>query len=274
MKNKRFKIFLGIVMVLMCTSCSKDDTENQNLPGDDTLLQTIENRFPFTPNQTFEAIYLAGRRGSGRQWYFHFHRDGSLDVLFTTDTSLDLSFPGRYTYINNEITIFMDAGDNMPFPMGLNESSTVIMPQFGLVAAFATQEMIAICIGHGLNTQQPPRVNANYSCPTLGEENAVELVHSAVPGSFPVTGSIFRQKDTQVIRRGYGIYRQSGNDFFATFKIAEDFAEFAQGRLPFSVGTVSSPFDDFNVLSGRISADGTELTVNQLQPEEGPCRLR
>ena len=263
-----------MAMAIIGVSCSKDEANNQNLVGEDDILQTIENRFDFTPNQTFEAIYLAGRRGSGREWYFNFHRDGSLDVLFTTDTNLNLSFPGSYTYTNDEITIFMDAGESMPFPAGLNESSTVIMPQFGLVAAFATREMIAICIGHGLNTQQPPRINANYSCPTVGEENAIELVHSAVPGSFPVGGSIFRQKETRIITRGYGIYRQAGDEFYATFKIAEDFAEFAQGNLPFNVGNPTAPFDDFNVLSGSLNAEGTELTVNQLQPEAGPCQLR
>jgi len=284
---KSVGIVLGVALVLLCTNCSKDNTENQNVDGEEDLLQTIENRFPFLPNQNFEAIYLAGRRNSNLEWYFHFHTDGSLDVRFTTDTNLNLSFPGRYTYANNEITILMEAGDDMPFPAGLNESTTVIMPQFGLVAAFATEQMVAVCIGHGRNTQQPPRVNANYGCPLINvqsetsEDNAIELVHSAVPFSFPVAGSVFRQQDrivnrseNPIITRGYGIYRQSGNDFYATFRIAEDFADFARGQLPFPVGTVNAPFNDFNVLSGRMEANGTELFIDQLQPEAGPCQLR
>ena len=277
---------LIILCILLLASCSKDDNPTP-LVGEANLSERIENLFSFTPNQNFEALYICARRNSNLEWYFNFHADGSLDVLLTTDTNQDFSFRGSYTYTNNQLTLLMDAGPLMPFPNGLNEASTIIMPQFGLIAAFATSEMVAICIGHSLNTQQPPRVNANYDCPIINiqaatdEDNAIELVHTAVPTGFPVSGSIFRQKDTYVngsvnpiIRRGYGIYRQSGNDFYATFRIAEDFVDFAQGRLPFNVGTISSPFDDFNIISGTIEANGQELIVEQLQPEEGSCRLR
>lgn len=282
--KKTFKII--VVAVILLSSCTNDDNAVDPINEQD-LLESINSRFGFTPNQNFEALYICARRNSNLEWYFNFHSDGTLDVLFTTDTNQDFSFRGSYTYTNDQLTLIMDGGISMPFPLGLNESSTVIMPQFGLVAAFATSEMVAICIGHGLNTQQPPRVNANYDCPNINiqaatdEDNAIELVHTAVPTGFPVWGSIFRQKDTfvngsanPVIRRGYGIYRQVGNDFYATFRIAEDFMNFAQGQLPFDVGAIGSPFDDFNVINGTIDANGQELIVQQLQPEEGPCSLR
>ncbi|WP_123877430.1 hypothetical protein [Flagellimonas maritima] len=277
---------LILIFILLISSCSESDDVNTS-PNEENLIETINNLFPFTPNQNFEALYICARRNSNLEWYFNFHVDGTFDVLFTTDTNQDFSFRGNYTYINDQLTLRMDGGPAMPFPNGLNESSTVIMPQFGLVAAFATSEMVAICIGHGFNSRQPPRVNANYDCPNINiqaatdEDNAIELVHSAVPTEFPVLGSIFRQKETfvsgsanPIIRRGYGIYRQTGNEFYATFRIAEDFVDFAQSRLPFNVGNVGVPFDDFNVINGSIGANGQELIVEQLQPDEGPCVLR
>lgn len=274
---------LVLLLFLLFGSCSKDDSGNGQTFNEDDVLRAVENQFRFTPNQNFEAIYLARRANSSLDWYLSFTTDGTLEVFLTTDTNDDFSFRGSYTYLNDQITIEILDG---PFN-GLVENSTIIMPQFGLVAAFATEQMIAVCIGHGLNTQQPPRVNANYGCPLINvqsetsEDNAIELVHSAVPFSFPAAGSVFRQQDrivnrseNPIITRGYGIYRQSGNDFYATFRIAEDFSDFARGQLPFPVGTVNAPFNDFNVLSGRMENNGTELFIDQLQTEAGPCQLR
>ena len=277
---------IGILVLLLFFlfgSCSKDDSGNGQTFNEDDVLRAVENQFRFTPNQNFEAIYLARRVNSSLDWYLSFTTNGTLEVFLTTDTNDDFSFRGNYTYLNDQITIEILDG---PFN-GLVENSTIIMPQFGLVAAFATEQMIAVCIGHGLTTQQPPRVNANYGCPLINvqsetsEDNAIELVHSAVPFSFPVAGSVFRQQDrivnrseNPIITRGYGIYRQSGNDFYATFRIAEDFADFARGQLPFPVGTVNAPFNDINVLSGRMENNGTELFIDQLQTEAGPCQLR
>lgn len=273
-------------ITLLLFSCTKNENVESVL-DEETVLEAIENTFRFTPNQNFEATYIAFRRNSNLEWYLNFSSDGTFDVLFTTDTNDDFSFQGNYTYTNDQITIQIPGGPNMPFPNGLNETSTIIMPQFGLIAAFATNEMVAVCIGHGLNTQHPPRVNANYGCPVINvqqetsEDNAIELVHSAVPFGLSVSGSIFRQQDrivnrttNPIISRGYGIYRQTGNQFYATFRIAEDFADFAEGHLPFQVDNIGSPFDDFNVLSGQIRNNGTELIIDQLEPEAGPCQLR
>ena len=250
------------------------------------LRETIEDRFDFTPNRPFEAVYRCVRRNSRLDWYFIFHQDHSLQVLFTTDAYEDYAFDGRYTYNDDELHLTMPAGFNMPFPKGLDERSTVIMPQFGLVAAFATAEMVCICQGHNLNQQEPPKVQANYDCPSINiqavsdEDNALEFLLRHVPFEIPVPGSIFRQQDTFVqgltnplIRRGTGIYRQEGDRFYATFRLAADFAAFAGDRLPLPLNP-DPPFEDYNLLSGRFANGGREVIVDQLEPGAGPCTLR
>lgn len=280
-------LFAILLSAFSCTKEKPTPNGQNDLLNEADLMEVIDNKFPFTPNQNFEALYHCLRRNSGLDWYFLFRENGTLNVLFTTNTNEDYAFDGSYTYTNGEINIQMPAGADMPFPNGLDETTELIMPQFGLVAAFATSEMACVCEGHTLNTQDPPKVNANYDCPNINiqaatdEDNAIELVHRAVPFEFPVTGSIFRQQDTYVngalnpiIRRGYGIYRQSGSQFYATFRIASDFAEFSRGKLSVDLGTIAPPFEDYNVISGMISTNGLELTVDQLMPEAGPCQLR
>lgn len=281
--------FLPLLFIILL-ACTKDtpDPDNPDQPlTEEQLADRIARDFPFTPNQNFEAVYYCARRNSVLEWYFAFQGDGTFNVLFTTDTHQDFSFPGTYTYTNDQINLKMDGGSTMPFPNGLDESSLVIMPQFGLVAAFATPEMACVCMGHNLNAVAPPKVNANYDCPNINiqaasdEDNAIELVHRAIPFELAVPGSIFRQQDTYVngltnpiIRRGYGIYRQVGDRFYASFRIAHDFSVFSNGQLPVDIGILEKPFEDYNILSGTISANGQELTVDQLKPEEGPCELR
>ncbi len=288
MKNNIIKIIFITSLSLFLFACTKNGEETQ--PGVGTqekqLMADIEKRFPFTPNRPFDALYHCGRLNSQLDWYFLFKSDNTLQVLFTTDTYDDYAFDGTYTYQNNVINLQMPAGPQMPFPLGLNESSTVIMPQFGLVAAFATPEMICICQGHNLNTQAPPKAQANYDCPNINiqavsdEDNAVEFVLRNVPFEFPVPGSIFRQQDTYVqgltnplIRRATGIYRQDDNRFYATFRIAADFAAFAGDRLPTPYNR-ELPFEDYNILTGEFHKNGQEVIVDQLEPAAGACQLR
>ncbi|MEM6630170.1 MAG: hypothetical protein AAF694_10885 [Bacteroidota bacterium] len=279
-----------IFVLLILGACEVDESPgpNENNPlTPEQVLEEAERQFAFTPNQNFEALYLCARANSQLAWYFLFNQDGSFDVMFTTDTHEDFTFKGAYTYSNDVINLQMQGGPTMPFPNGLNESSLLIMPQWGLVAAFATESMACVCQGHNLNEQAAPKANANYDCPNINfqaasdEDNAIELVHRAVPFEFPVLGSVFRQRDIYVngltnplITRGYGIYRQTGNKFYASFRIAKDFADFSQGKLPYDLGFIEAPFEDYNVLSGTISADGQQLTVDQLDPGAGPCSLR
>ena len=283
-------LLFSLTLLLLTPACKKEvkppagggntgQTEQQ-------LFNQIQQRFPFTPNQPFSAIYNCRRLGSQLAWYFVFYEDQSMQVLFTTDTWDDFVFDGAYSYTNGELRLQMPAGPNMPFPQGLDERSTVIMPQFGLVAAFATPEMACVCEGHNLNPVAPPKIRANYDCPIINiqaasdEDNAIEFVHTAIPFEQPVPGSIFRQQDTYVngltnpiIRRSFGIYRMDGDKFYASFRIASDFVDFAGDALPNGI-QIDPPFEDFNVISGEFRNNGQEIIVDQLRPEEGPCSLR
>ena len=282
-----FPASLSLALVLGLASCNKEGNEGPNgIFGEQQIRQEVENRFAFTPNQPFEALYQCGRLGSNLYWYFLFHADNSLQVLFTTDTYEDYVFDGTYEYRDGKLRLRMPAGPQMPFPQGLDETSTLIMPQFGLVAAFATPEMVCICRGHTLNTEAPPKAQANYDCPNINfqavsdEDNAIEFLLTDVPFEFPIPGSIFRHQDTYVqgltnplIRRATGIYRQDGDRFFATFRILSDFVDFAGPQLPFPV-EIEPPFDDYNLLSGEFRNNGQQIIVDQLMPEAGPCTLR
>ncbi len=290
--NKPLFQMLAIILIIAnlfsSASCKKGDgpEPGQQPQTEAEWLQEMNNRFPFSANQPFEAIYQCGRSGSQLLWFFLFREDGTMQALFTTDTHDDFAFDGTYTYTNDQIRLMMPGGPTMPFPQGLDETTTSIMPQMGLVAAFATPQMICICDGHTLNTQAPPQVQANYDCPIINiqaasdEDNAVEFVHREVPFAFPVTGSIFRQQDiyingaqNPIIRRGFGIYRQQGDRFYANFRVAADFAQYAAGNLPFAFNP-GLPFEDYNLLTGEFRNNGQEIIVDQLMPEEGPCSLR
>jgi len=290
MKNN-FKTIVSILLLgLVLASCTKENMENPEVFGElneQQLQEEAERRFEFTPNQPFEAVYRCGRLNSQLSWYFWFREDNSLQVLFTTDTYEDYAFDGTYEYTNDEIRLMMPAGPQMPFPQGLDERTTVIMPQMGLVAAFATPEMVCLCQGHNLNEQAPPQVNANYDCPNINfeavsdEDNAIEFQLRHVPFELPVPGSVFRHQETWVqgltnplIRRSTGIYRQYGNRFFANFRIAHDFARYAGDRLPVADWNPELPFDDYNMLSGEFLNNGQEVIIDQLKPEAGSCTLR
>jgi len=287
MRSLLLLICLLISAVLL--RCSKSDEGAGPTTGQASEQQVwdeVTDRFQFTPNRPFNALYRCGRVGSQLEWFFLFQADNSMRVLFTTDTWEDYAFDGTYTYTNDRLRLTMPAGPNMPFPQGLDETSTLIMPQFGLLAAFATPQMVCICAGHDLNEQDPPKVQANYDCPNINfqavsdEDNAIEFMLTHVPFAFPVPGSIFRQQDTYVqgltnplIRRGTGIYRQVGDRFFATFRLAADFAAFAGGQLPLPL-SAEPPFEDYNLLSGRFLQGGQEIVVDQLDPSAGACSLR
>lgn len=289
------KLGLLSLVLLMGFACKKETVQPGNgnnpnnpnqLPTEEELRDQIEQAFPFTPNQPLDAVYQCGRLGSQLLWYLVLQPDNKMQVLFTTDTHQDFAFEGSYTYTNDKLRLQMPAGPTMPFPNGLDELTTVIMPQFGTVAAFATDQMICLCDGHNLNTQQPPKVQANYDCPIINvqaatdEDNAIEFVHREIPFDLPVPGSIFRQQDIYVsgainpsITRAFGIYRQLGNKFYASFRVASDFIDFAGDKLPIQLN-INPPFADHNIISGEFQNNGQAIIVDQLKPEEGTCDLR
>ena len=85
------------------------------------------------------------------------------------------------------IRLQMPAGVDQPFPAGLDETSTVLMPQFGLVAGFATPSMACVVGGHTLNAwlvplgrNQPPRVSPAEEIVQLKHDlDALELDYDA-----------------------------------------------------------------------------------------------
>lgn len=287
MKILNFFLLLGLALCFI-PACQKGpgaNPGNNGIPGAQEIRNTVDQRFPFTPNQPFSATYLCGRQNSNLAWHFRFRQNGSMQVLFTTDTYDDYAFDGSYTYQNDQIRLMMPGGPQMPFPQGLDETSRVIMPQFGLVAGFATDNMVCICEGHENNQQAPPVNIAHYDCPEINiqaatyEDNAVEFVLQTLPFRQTLNGSIFRHQDTYIsgqtnpnIRRGYGIYRQEGNNFWATFSLLEDFVAFAGNQLPLQLPR-GLPFDDYNLLSGTFGNNAREIRIDQLSPETGPCVL-
>lgn len=288
MHSFHLNFILLLFIVLATYSCQKGPGAQAGpggVPSAQNIRNTVAQRFPFTPNQPFSATYICGRRNSNLIWHFQFSSNRNMRVLFTTDTYDDYAFDGTYSYQNDELRLMMPGGPTMPFPQGLDETSRVIMPQFGLIGGFATDNMICICEGHDYNVQAPPVNIAHYDCPEINiqaatyEDNAVEFVLQSLPFGQTVNGSIFRHQDTYIagkttpnIRRGYGIYRQDGDQFWATFSLYRDFVDFAGNRLPFSV-QASLPFDDYNLLSGRFISNDREVVIDQLMPEAGACRL-
>ncbi|MCB0630213.1 MAG: hypothetical protein R2824_35895 [Saprospiraceae bacterium] len=289
MKLFKFHLITSLIFTaLLAYSCQKSPGAKPGpggVPSEQSIRKTVDQRFPFTPNQPFSATYICGRRNSNLIWHFRFGTNQNMQVLFTTDTYDDYAFNGSYTYQNDQLRLMMPGGPTMPFPQGLDEVSRVIMPQFGLIGGFSTDNMICICEGHDMNVQAPPVQIAHYDCPEINiqaatyEDNAVEFVLQSLPFNQTVNGSIFRHQDTYIsgktnpnIRRGYGIYRQDGDQFWATFSLFKDFVDFAGNQLPFAIQT-SLPFDDFNLLSGRFGANDREVSIDQLSPETGPCRL-
>ena len=74
--------------------------------------------------------------------------------------------------------------------------------------------------------------------------------------------------------RGFGIYRQVGDRFFANFQLAQEFADFAQGAYCLFNSILGCPFQDHNLISGQVLNNGQQILVDQLAPEEGACGLR
>ncbi len=137
------------------------------------------------------------------------------------------------------------------------------MTAFGLVAAFQTPNMICGAIGHRENPAEFGNT-VHYDCPNINiqavsfDVNAIEFTLRTIPFNLTVPGSAFRARDrfvsgnpSALIRRGYGLYRRDGDDFYVFF----------------APGT----FDDSNVLSGRFDNGDLQISVDQLEPNRGNC---
>jgi hypothetical protein len=277
------RLFLLVPLLAACLTGGRGDGLQPELPGE--MPGDLLDRFPFVADQPIDVTYQCERVGSVLAWTFHLAPDGTLVVAFTTDTHEDHVFYGTYTHGGGAIRLSMPPGPAMPFPLGLDETSTVIFPQLGIVAGFATPEMTCVAIGHGMNAVEPMDT-VDYTCPLIryeaatDEENAIELVHRAVPFAIPVPGSSFRQRDVWIVgadqpnvTRAYGIYRRDGDRMVVSFQVASDFARAHGALLPTSLSP-NAPFADHNVLSGTLVDGGQGLLVDQLEPESGACTRR
>jgi len=228
------------------------------------LQAEINQLFPFTPNQPFDVTFICGRSNSQLTYYFDFDSNQTFNVYITLDTGQDVSFSGTYTYANGAIRMLSPNNPILP----LDETSTQIVAHMGMVGEFTTPAMYCAAQGHGYNAPAADTFKS-YGCPAINvgpasyEENAFEFVHSAIPFSFPVRGSIFRQRDVTptpfgvpdqaIITRGYGIYRRVGDTFYADF---------------------GNQFGDHNLLKGSFANGDMQVSVQQLSPGSGACNRR
>lgn len=225
------------------------------------LQAEIDRLFQFTPNQPFDVTFICGRANSQLTYYFAFSANSTFTVYITLNNNQDVSFSGTYTYANGQVRML--ALNNPILP--LDETSTRIVPHMGLIGEMDTPNMRCGALGHGNNSVAADTFKS-YDCPLINigvasdEDNSIEFVHSSMPFNLAVRGSIFRQRDINILGqtnpnviRGYGIYRRIGDTFYADF---------------------GNQFPDFNLLKGSFGAADTQLSVEQLSPASGACRRR
>jgi len=250
----------SVVLLSACGSSSSDKSDGDN--GDQALLAQIERLFPFTPNQTFDVIYSCARLNSVLEYIFDLRNDGTFDLTITDNTSIDRFQTGTYTYQGGQIRL-LSAGAPDFILLNLDETTTQIVVAFGLVAAFQTPSMVCGAIGHRENAVEF-NSTVHYDCPNINiqavsfDVNAIEFVLRTIPFNLIVPGSAFRARDRfvsgnpqAIIRRGNGLYRRAGDDFY----------------IFFAPGT----FDDNNVLSGEFRNLNIQISVDQLEPNRGDC---
>ena len=229
-------------------------------PDAAALAAEIARTFPPVPDRPFEVAYACERLNSRLLYFFYLHRDGSFHVDLELDNHQEVRFGGSYTYAGGALRLV--ALNNPVLP--LDETTTRLVMRLGLVGGFETPSMRCVAMGHGEN--DPGEAHRQYRCPSIrvgaasDEENALEFVHAAVPFDLPVAGSVFRQRDVWVtgasqpnVTRGYGIYRRVGDRFYADF---------------------AGSFDDHDLIRGQFGAGDQTVTVDQLEPQAGPCTLR
>lgn len=252
-------VFLTLLFVFL-SGCGGGSSSNNN-SNENTDLQTeIDQLFPFTiANNNFDITFQCQRLSSALTYYFDFQNSGVYDVYITLDNGQDVSFSGTYTYQNDEIR--MQSTNNI---LPMDEISTQITPKMGLIASFNTPSMQCIIYGHDYN---PVETSKQYRCPTINigtasfEDNSLEFIlPNGLPFNLPVPGAIFRQKDVSinglinpVITQGYGIYRRSGNTFYADF---------------------GTQFNDVNLLKGEFINSDLSLSIDQLVQSAGDCILQ
>jgi hypothetical protein len=225
------------------------------------LQAEIDQRFPYTPDQPLDVLYVCSRSNSRLTYYIGLNLDGSFNAFFETDTFQQVSFTGRYTHAGGAIHLVAD-----PNPaLLLDETTTRIVPHLGIAAEISTPLMQCAAVAHGYNDPATDTFKS-YDCPLINrgaasdEVNSLEFNDASSP--FPVVfrGGIFRQRDVNIyaasnptVYRGHGIFRRVGDTFYADF---------------------GNQFPDLNLLKGSFGNADRTLGVEQLEPAAGPCNLR
>jgi len=223
------------------------------------LIDEINNRFPYVANQPLDQLFICAITGSVLTWYLNFFSNGGIDLYTTLDTGDDLvRTGGSYTHLNDTLTISM-----VNDVVNLDETSNQISINMGMITSFTSAVLDCETYGHRYNATEFSSV-VHFQCPISNiqavsdDTNAVEFVHMAVPFSFAVAGSSFRQRDRNVsgssnplILRGYGIYRRDGNRMYSYF--------------------ARNQFDDFTYLSGDFGNSNSSLTLDQAVVAESAC---
>lgn len=251
-------LFSAACLLVLLAACGGGDDGGGKKPD---LRAEIDRVFPYTANQPLDVLFQCGRANSRLTYYFGFSPNGTLDVFFETDTHQQVAFSGTYTHANGAIR--MVALNNPALP--LDETTTRIVPHLGIVGELETPAMRCGAVAHGYND---PAVETfkSYRCPAINvgavsyDENFFEFADSSSPFNIVFRGGIFRQKDVTVsgnpqaiIARGHGIYRRSGDTFYADF---------------------GNQFADHNLLKGSFAGSDQQLVVEQLEPAAGPCTRR
>ncbi len=243
---------LACLFAFFLSACAPGGGEDggQGAGDQDALRAEIERLFPYSASEPLDVIYYCERRNSALQYYFHLQPSGRFDVYSTTDTGDDFTFDGVWELDGGALRL-----RSASFILPLDETASAPRTAMGLLHAFTTDTNSMACVAYG-HRQDAPGSYGHYRCPDINigavsrESNALEMNHFAMPYDLQVPGSVFRQRDTYVsgrldplIRRGYGIYRRAGDDWYAFFP--------------------GNQFDDFAYLSGTLDNGGAGARVTQ-----------
>lgn len=235
-------------------------------PGTAALQAEVDAVFPYVANQPLDVLFVCQRSNSQLTYYFGFSPNGVLDVFFETDTRQQVTFSGTYTHSGGAIRMLALNNNILP----LDETSTRIEPRLGLVGEFETPTMRCIAQAHGANDPATEsfksfRCPAIHAGPASYEENFFEFTDNASPFNITFRGGVFRHREVTIvpqpglpstnplIHRGTGIFRRTGDTFYAHF---------------------GSQFPDVNLLKGSFAAGDQQLRVEQLEPAAGACTRR
>jgi hypothetical protein len=229
--------------------------------GQGALIDEIEQRFTYIPDQPLDQLFICRVAGSGLTWYLYFQPAGTMQVYTTLDNGQDIIESGSYTHANGTID-FQTSGPGLL----LDESTTTIETGLGMIVRFVSPNADCHTYGHRYNATEFAGT-VGFDCPASNiqaatqDENAIEFVHRAVPFAFAVPGSLFRQRDRYIsgatdpnILRGYGIYRRDGDRFYAYFALDQ--------------------FDDFDYLSGRFTGGDMAIELDQEAVAGSACPRR